>query len=217
MTYNPTPFRGTELRRHYFQSLYFDADHVKPLNGKSILFRNKDIMRWKTATKGARALRHPHPAHHSDPISVMCVVEMLMKIDIHSRFHAVELTQLMNEEYKDFIWHQHQVGWILMHIYKAQEKSGAPKFDQWKTLNQQKGVRPHKGAFAYCLYPARETYIWLAKILQRLIDFNYEVIRKERATRSRVNYQNRFPEHILWDKEDPRKTPITAGIVFRQI
>lgn len=217
MTYNPTPFRGTELRRHYFPSLYFDADHVKPLNGKSILFHNKDITRWKWATKGARALRHPRPAHHSDPITVMCVVEMLMKIDVHSRFNAAELTELMNQDYKDFIWHPHQVGMMLDHIYKAQEKSGAPRFGEYTTLWKTKGYRPKKGVAAYCLYPARETYIWLAKILQRLIDFNYEVIRKERATKTRAIYGFKFPEHVLWDKKDPRKTPITAGIVFRQI
>lgn len=220
MTYKPLPFRATKLRRHYFPVLYFDADHIKPLNGKSILFRPSDTQRWKWATKGARALRHPHGAYHADPIPVMCVVEMLMRIDIHSKIEAKELTELLNEDYKDFTWNPNHVGRILSHIYDSQEKSNAPKWGRYGPLWRHKGSKNRGGSWVYYLYPERETYIWLAKIFQRLIDFNYAVIRKERATRTRANYGYTFPDHILWDPEykgDTRNVPITAGIVFRQI
>jgi hypothetical protein len=220
MTYKPHPFRATKLRRHYFPTLYFDADHVKPLNGKSILFRPADTQRWKWATKGARALRHPRPAHHSDPITMMCLIEMLMRIDVHSEFTAGDLVPLLDEDYKDFMWSPGQVGIMLGTLYRNQEKSGAPTWGQYGALWRHKGVRPRQGTLTYCLYPERETYLWLAKLLQRLIDFNYQVIRKERKLHARVNYNNKFPEQVLWDPEwkgDTRHLPITAGIVFKQI
>lgn len=220
MTYKPLPFRATPLRRHYFPVLYFDADHIKPLNNKSILFRASDTQRWKRATKGAQALRHPRGAYHADPVSVMCVVEMLMRIDIHSYIIAKDLAQLLNEDYKDFIWAPLNVGKMLGHIFDAVEKTNAPKWGRYGPIWRHKGKKPIQGTWVYYLYPDRETYIWLAKLLQRLIDFNYQVIRKERATKTRANYGHQFPAHILWDAEfkgDTRNVPITKGIVFRQL
>ena len=168
------------------------------------------------AAVGARAMRHPRAGNQADPICMMLLLDALMKIDVHSLVRSRELAPLMDGMYNDYIWDARQVGKLLHTLYECQDKSSSPSWGVSRALTRH---RPH-GTWEYTLYPARETYIWLAKMRKRMQEFNGAVIRKERRTKVRAAYSYQFPVKTLWDKEflgDTRSIRITDGIVFRQL
>jgi hypothetical protein len=147
---------------------------------------------------------------------MMLAVDALMKIDVHSKITAKTLAPLMDKWYHDYRWDARQVGRMLRNIADNREKSGCPKWGKWDAFS----VFRNNGFWEYSLYPARETYIWLAKIRLRLELLSRSIVRTERRQKSRAVFKPVFDGRCMWDPEwlgDTRDVPITDGIVFRQL
>lgn len=211
---NRHPFRKTKLRTHHFPSLYFDADFVKPLKGDR-LFSESTTKEWDKACKGMKALRHPIPANQSDPLYLMMLVDMLMKIEVHADITSRGLTDLLNSYYRDIHWDVRQVGRMMRTIYDCQSKTSAPTFGTWKALNSFRG----DAEYHYSLWPDRETYVWLARVRMNLETSTRTLIRKERRLGLRAIFGNDFNTRFINDPKDPNDhsdEKITEGIVYRQ-
>lgn len=189
-------FRKKPLRPHHFPTLYFDADHVKPLTGTK-MFNESITESWSRAAAGTRRLRHPIKSDPQDPVCMMLLVDALMKVEVHSKITTPQLLLMMEDLYPDMIWSTHNLAKLLKVLWENQEKSGAPRINGKYPIFRFMNV----DYVHYVLIPDRRTYIWLGELRERLHQHVRHVVRNEFRNRIVLPSDPEFPKRVLWSPE----------------
>lgn len=72
----------------------------------------------------AHTLAHPTPAGYYDPLSIMCVVDLLLRLEHDTIIRARDLAKLLTSEYPHFTWPGIVAGRIMSDLAEAALATG---------------------------------------------------------------------------------------------
>jgi hypothetical protein len=155
------------------RSRYFSREKL----GTNRLFTEYQIKKWSGQ---ARNLRHAQAAGRQDPLSIMLVLDLLLRIEPEYEIRARDVTDLLSVEHPDIWWDSVTTGRILTKLKEV--------IDQYCTAEA--GRRPlemetdRDGAY-YVMVPSISNWIMLGEMRERMGTLAEQVIENENAEHAR--------------------------------
>lgn len=149
---------------------YFSREKLKT----DKLFGTKQVQRWANQ---ANTMRHAQPAGRQDPLSIMLVIDLLMRLEPETEVRARDLAEILNEEYKDIWWDAITTGRIMTNLMTIVEQYCTAPVGQ-RVLECEKD----RDGFYYLLIPSVPNWIFLGEMRERIGVLAREVIQEEEAT-----------------------------------
>ena len=146
----------------------------------------RQVGRYPNQPKGKFV--RPSPARDTDPVTVMCVIDCLMRVNPDAYINAGTLTNLLATEfagYKHIIWNPTVVGRILSSIQFLAEDVKLPNPGQAPMISRS----TYGGQRYYVIQPDLHTRQWLGALRDHFGRFSHRIIAKE--------IQSQKPVHLL--------------------
>lgn len=126
----------------------------------------------------AENLAHPSPAGYYDPLSIMCVTDLLLRLEHDSFIRSRHLANLLDIEYRQLSWPSVVVGHILSDLAEAAAASGISPAPIERDLT--------KGGNRYIVRTDPGSWQWLVAVRARLGELAEAVVREEQGIGARV-------------------------------
>lgn len=137
------------------------------LEGITLTKVARDYMRNEVQT-----LVHPTPAGYFDPVTIMSVLDMLLRLEHDTTVRPRDLVPLLQQHYPNLIWKPIVVGRVMSDLCEAASAQANPPLTKAMSF----------GGHRYAITVDAESWSWLLKAREGMAQLAKRTIEIERAT-----------------------------------